>query len=218
MTGTTHQTTRLSTGRHSSPAQGACVMELASMLAGERFTDAPASVCPVIRDFLRSYNDRIDDGRRQDLYACAAAIVGSRSTPLVERERLRLCAEVMHTVRWRWASLPTFPLFPLARHAAMRVGWALATGRDPRHARALALVNDLLGVGRQARRVDDQVSAAAEMLAPSPLRAPVDETYWRVAREHAVDGRPAQAPHAVTEGREAIVVAAHQVHDEGATA
>ena len=169
MTGTTHQTTRLSTGKHSSPAQGACVIELASMLAGERFTDAPASVCPVIRDFLRSYNDRIDHGRRQDLYACAAAIVGSRSTPLVERERLRLCAEVAHSVRWRWASLATFPLFPLATHAAMRAGWALATGSDSEHARALALVNDLREAGRQEPRVEHQVSAEGEMLAPSPL-------------------------------------------------
>ena len=187
------------------------------MLAGERFTDAPASVCPVIRDFLRSYNDRIDDGRRQDLYACAAAIVGSRSTPLVERERLRLCAEVMHTVRWRWASLPTFPLFPLARHAAMRVGWALATGGDSEHARALALVDDLLQAGRQAG-VDDQVGAAGEILVPSPLEAPVDEKYRRVARENAVDGRPAQASSAVGDGREAVVVADHHVHDEGETA
>ncbi len=59
----------------------------------------------------------------------------------------------------------------------MRAGWALATGR-PEHARALALVNDLLESGRQARRVDDDVSAAAEVLAPSPLEAAVRETYW----------------------------------------
>ena len=93
MSGIEHQTVRLSTGSHSVPAEGACVMELASMLAGEPFTDAPDSVCPVIRDFLRSYNDRIDDEGRQALYACAAAVVGSRSTPCVEHERLRLCAE-----------------------------------------------------------------------------------------------------------------------------
>src|SRR5688500_13699426 len=84
MTPTSHQTTRLSMGRHRSPAEGACVMELASMLEGREFTDTPDSVCPVIRDFLRSYNDRIDDERRQDLYACASAVVGSRSTACVE--------------------------------------------------------------------------------------------------------------------------------------
>jgi hypothetical protein len=36
-------------------------------------------VCPVIDSFLRAYNDRIDDGRRQGLYAYAAKVVGSRA-------------------------------------------------------------------------------------------------------------------------------------------
>ena len=35
MTRVTHQTVRLTTGKHTSPSDGACVMELASMLAGE---------------------------------------------------------------------------------------------------------------------------------------------------------------------------------------
>ncbi len=47
-------------------------MELASMLAGETFTDHPESVCPVIGSLLRAYNDRLDDDRRQDLYRYAA--------------------------------------------------------------------------------------------------------------------------------------------------
>jgi hypothetical protein len=69
---TSHQTIRLSKGKHASPSEGACVMELASMLAGEPFSDRPASVCPVIAGFMRAYNDRIDDERRQDLYRYAA--------------------------------------------------------------------------------------------------------------------------------------------------
>ena len=52
-----YQTIKLSTGKHSSPEVGACVMELASMLAGEPFSDHPESVCPVIGSFLRAYND-----------------------------------------------------------------------------------------------------------------------------------------------------------------
>ena len=68
-----YQTLTLSKGKHDSPEDGACVMELASMLAGEPFSDHPESVCPVIGSFLRAYNDRIDDARRQDLYASAAA-------------------------------------------------------------------------------------------------------------------------------------------------
>src|SRR4051812_3696389 len=63
----THQTVRLSRGKHSSPAQGVCVMELASMLAGESFNDRPACVDPVIGGLLRAYNDNVDGERRQDL-------------------------------------------------------------------------------------------------------------------------------------------------------
>ena len=41
-------------------------MELASMLAGERFSDAPESVCPVVADFMRTYSDLVDDDGRAD--------------------------------------------------------------------------------------------------------------------------------------------------------
>ena len=64
-----HQTVRLAKGKHRSPEDGACVMELASMLAGESFSDHPASVCPAIAGFLRAYNDVIDYRPRQELNA-----------------------------------------------------------------------------------------------------------------------------------------------------
>ena len=174
MAATTHQTARLSTGKHGSPAEGTCIMELASMLADEPFTDTPQSVCPVIRDFLRSYNDRIDDLRRQDLYASAAAAVGSRSSASVERERLRLCADAARTVQWRWPSLAIFPVFPVRRHAAMRAGWALAIDHDSGHSRALALFNDLLDVGHDAPGGDQLASGPH---AESPLAAVKAEPY-----------------------------------------
>ena len=67
-----HQTIKLSRGRHSSAEHGACVMELASMLAGEGFSDHPRSVSRPIASFLRGYNDLVDDRRREDLYGYAA--------------------------------------------------------------------------------------------------------------------------------------------------
>lgn len=63
-----HQTVRLTRGPNSSPDEGVCAMELASMLAGEPFSDRPISVSAVITGVLRTHNDRIDDRRRQDLY------------------------------------------------------------------------------------------------------------------------------------------------------
>ena len=87
MSPVTYQTIKLGKGKHVSAEEGACVMELASMLAGEPFSDHPASVCPVIGSFLRAYNDSIDDRRRQDLYAYAARAVGTRAGIAVQRER-----------------------------------------------------------------------------------------------------------------------------------
>src|SRR5947208_3752516 len=87
MSPVSYQTIKLSKGKHTSPEEGACVMELASMLAGESFTDHPASVCPVIGSFLRAYNDSVDDERRQDLYAYASKVVGSRTSAAVQRAR-----------------------------------------------------------------------------------------------------------------------------------
>jgi hypothetical protein len=89
MSPVTHQTVRLSRGKHSSEEHGACVMELASMLAGEPFSDHPQSVCPVIAAVLRAYNDWVDDERRQELYGYAAKVVGSRASTRIERARAK---------------------------------------------------------------------------------------------------------------------------------
>jgi hypothetical protein len=83
------QTVRISRGRHDSPARGACVMELASLLAGERFDDHPQSVCPVLAGFLRGYNDLLPDGEHGELYPYAALVVGTAGPRRVRRARAR---------------------------------------------------------------------------------------------------------------------------------
>src|SRR5215469_1747986 len=82
-----HQTIKLGRGRHSSPEHGACVMELASMLAGEVFSDHPRSVSRPIASFLRGYNDLLDDRRREDLYGYAAQAVGTADSRVIEAAR-----------------------------------------------------------------------------------------------------------------------------------
>jgi hypothetical protein len=64
----THQTVRLSAGSHAAPDDCACVLELASMLNGEPFSDRPPSVCPALREFLQGYNDGLPDDLRQELF------------------------------------------------------------------------------------------------------------------------------------------------------
>jgi hypothetical protein len=82
-----HQTVALSRGRHNSPDDGACVMELASMLAGERWTDRPRAVCPVIAAVLRGLNDGLADERRQGLIPYASEAVGTSEAAARESRR-----------------------------------------------------------------------------------------------------------------------------------
>src|SRR5689334_25130212 len=91
MTVAPYQVVRLARGRHASPAAGVCAMELASLLAHEPFSDRSPSISPTIGAFLRTYNDGLDDERRQDLYAVAALVVGSARGRAVERRRINAC-------------------------------------------------------------------------------------------------------------------------------
>ncbi|MEX1141337.1 MAG: hypothetical protein WD993_00170 [Thermoleophilaceae bacterium] len=145
MSPVSHQTVRLSRGSHRSPEDGVCVMELTSMLAGERFSDQPKSACPVVAAFLRAYNDLVDSERRQDLYAYAAKAVGSRSPRRTARERARLCRELIGARRKpsRWLRIGPIRS-PWAGHLA---GVAAARSRDPgAHRQALAFVDRLLDI------------------------------------------------------------------------
>jgi hypothetical protein len=139
------QTTRLSAGRHSGPDQGACVMELASMLAGETFTDHPRSTCQVIGKFLRDYNDRIDDDRRQDLYAYAARVVGSRGPRKVRRERGTLLRAWAHEQGSRINPRSLFVQPFLAAREAARI--AATPGDERNHREVLRLLDELLAIG-----------------------------------------------------------------------
>lgn len=171
---TTYQTIRLSKGKHASPGEGACVMELASMLAGEPFSDRPASVCPVIAGFMRAYNDRIDDERRQDLYRYAAEVVGTRTVPEVEHARERLClewAEAMRRqrprpLRWMGRSGPGSIDRRLGLDAAgTYAARSIRRHSDRTHAAALALVDELIAMGRVS---DARCAPAADATPASP--------------------------------------------------
>ncbi len=172
------QTVRLSRGKHSAPEEGACVMELASMLAGEPFSDHPQSVCPVIGSFVRSYNDAIDDLRRQDLYAYAAAIVGTRSSVAVEQARgARLHAWIAQLQARRWTRLLLPPRIralapkPLDDMLGPHVVRAIGTHTDRTHAEALAILDELLAIGKPEASIDPTLMRGAPVR-HAPARTP----------------------------------------------
>jgi hypothetical protein len=170
MSPVSYQTIRLSNGKHTDPDDGACVMELASMLAGEAFTDHPASVCPVIGSFLRSYNDSIDSRRRQSLYEYASKVVGSRGsvkTQHTRAARLAEWAEDMQRSRRTWLLVapPLRAIGRLRRPPIDAIGtYAVRSIRkhtDQTHASVLALIDELLEIPARDERVSARVIAAA---------------------------------------------------------
>ena len=82
---------RLAQGGHDSPHDGVCVVELASLLAGERFSDRPDCVDRVIGGYLRSLNDRASHAERQRLLPYAERAVGSCADRKATHLRRDLC-------------------------------------------------------------------------------------------------------------------------------
>ncbi len=151
MANVTHQTVKLSSGRHASPQDGVCVMELASMLAGESFSDHPVSACPLIGGFLTAYNDSLDDDRRQDLYHYASRVVGSRASQDVQDARVdRVTSLALELTGPRWTRFVVARRLralacrrepgPLGYHAARAI---VASGALT-HADVLAFIDELL--------------------------------------------------------------------------
>ena len=171
---------RLTDGGHSSPREGVCVVELASLIAQEEFSDRPRCVCPVIGAFLRGWNDRAPYAERQRLSPYAKRIVGSRGSPRVTRERRDIClqwagADLGHgVVRRLWSRVGTRVRIAIfcglgaavrldegAGDYAARV--AMAEGDAQR---AFELLDTLLATDEERRLGPSPVSATANGYAP----------------------------------------------------
>ena len=88
----------LSPGRHRSPLRGACFMEFASYLAGERWSDHPACTQGTLAHLARLVNDRTSEVGRARLTPLIPTVVGLTSDdPLLD---------VLLTVRAASAALP----------------------------------------------------------------------------------------------------------------
>jgi hypothetical protein len=89
----------LKSGAHDEPESetdlAACVMEAVAFVAGEPWSDHPRCACPVIGDFLRSWNDSIpdEDNRTRLLGPLIPRLVGSKSTPVIELRRSYLALD-----------------------------------------------------------------------------------------------------------------------------
>jgi hypothetical protein len=116
---------RLESGSHRSPADGVCVVELASMIGGERFSDRPDCVDPVIGAFLRSWNDGVGYADRQRLEPYASLVVGTGGYRRISRIRRDIC------LSYAGADLDRGPLGRAAARLRMRARIAWAVGIFP---------------------------------------------------------------------------------------
>ena len=66
----------LSRGRHRNPRKGACFMELASYLAGERWSDHPSCTHPLLGELARFVNDYTSDENRSRLAPLIPSVIG----------------------------------------------------------------------------------------------------------------------------------------------
>lgn len=69
----------LSRGKHRNPRRGACFMEMASFLAGERWSDHPACTHPLLAELARRINDSLSDRHRSSLIPLIPSVIGLNS-------------------------------------------------------------------------------------------------------------------------------------------
>jgi hypothetical protein len=134
----------LSRGRHRNLRRGACFMEMASFLAGERWSDHPVCTHPLLAEMARLVNDCVTDQLRPQLIPMIPSVIGLAS------EDLRV--DVAIALRSAVVALPIAaePRQRVLATAILRCERVLAglDGRDP----------DSLSL--QSRQVLDQVPDA----------------------------------------------------------
>ncbi|MCL1869025.1 MAG: hypothetical protein FWF90_01265 [Promicromonosporaceae bacterium] len=69
----------LGRGKHRNPKRGACFMELASFLAGERWSDHPQCTHPLLAMLARAVNDLTSDEARPQLAPLIPSVIGLTS-------------------------------------------------------------------------------------------------------------------------------------------
>lgn len=208
----------LSRGSHRNPRKGACFMEMASYLAGERWSDHPRCTHPLLASMARCINDAVDDGTRQEFTQLIPGVVGlnpsdTRVVPVLVRQAalagLPVAAEeVQHvmalallTAEQTIATLAGRPAEPLSAQARQALTAAPASERWARRF--------ISGSGIRQRPIRSSVAPTVTALAISGiahacapdtdrrlaalLRAAIDETRALMPADVPAGSAPASA-------------------------
>jgi hypothetical protein len=98
----------LTAGRHRNARRGACFMEFASFLAGERWSDHPACTHRIVAALARDVNDLTTDRARDELMPLVTRVIG-----IQEVDELRVAM---------LAATAAMPIASLDRQRALGVG------------------------------------------------------------------------------------------------
>jgi hypothetical protein len=145
----------LSRGKHRSMRKGACFMEMASVLAGERWSDHPPCTHPLIGDVARHVNDLTSDEERHRLAMLIPSVVGLNSDdPRLDARIALRCATTA---------------LPIAAEERQNV---LAVS---------VLTADRVLAGLDGRAIDEREPASVAALESAPLSAKWAEEFVRRA-------------------------------------
>jgi hypothetical protein len=162
----------LSAGKHDKPEDGMCVMEMASYLAREPWSDAPACVSPVIAAFCRSWNDALDQGTRQRLKPYAFKVVGTNTGADDDETRAWVATDWLCRVQASaWLRLAKLEDHARALESLARITDAVTAGK----------AQPTLAAASAAAR------AAAWDAALDAARDAVEDTAWAAAWDAALD-------------------------------
>ena len=149
----------LSRGKHRNPRRGACFMELASFLAGERWSDHPSCTHPLLAEVARNVNDRTSDTDRPQLAPLIPSVVGLTTEDVRADARIALhCA------------LVALPVAPQPRQRSLAVAVQACLRQAEAHGDA-----DAGGLRAPAERLLGEVPDAASWAAVFAARAGLDE-------------------------------------------
>jgi hypothetical protein len=126
----------LSVGKHRSPRSGACFMEFASLLAGERWSDSPECTHPLLAAVAQHVNDHTSDTGRPSLATLIPSVIGltgddlhidvqialgsaTMALPVVSAERQRVMAVSVLTCERVLAGLDGRPVGTLQEHSRL---------------------------------------------------------------------------------------------------
>jgi hypothetical protein len=156
---------QLGRGRHADPGARGCLMELASVLAGETWSDHPASVHPVLAAVARVVNDRVSEQDRARLKQLVPAMIGTATDDIGGYARLVLICSSTALTQERVRSHPDIRAEVESAQRMAQRALAATTG---------AFIATLLASSPTARRwyrraaVRQAALSAAAMAGPAP--------------------------------------------------